>query len=289
MMFFRRQRASANDGLPWPRSSEWRRTLAATVRTSVQGVQGKEPQPTVACSVRRRGSPWRFGLVLLLAAAARGQEHAWARRAVPHLPQRCALSPTWVDEGPWWPCCECTPHVGARMTQAGSRPCAAAAAVVAQCRRAACSVQCAGRRTGGCGGQVCGVLGCSVRNASRAEQRRGLMVWCALGVWCAASASGQSAPVTRSGRSALQPPRPAQPVQPAHAATGMGPFDGGNLSQTLNCHRPPITPGNQSTSKHKKPCAKPNTRRHIAPSPTSISRVLCYALPVSIHCEPPLE
>jgi hypothetical protein len=133
------------------------------------------------------------------------------------------------------------------------------------------------------------VLGCSVRNASRAEQRRGLMVWCALGVWCAASASGQSAPVTRSGRSALQPPRPAQPVQPAHAATGMGPFDGGNLSQTLNCHRPPITPGNQSTSKHKKPCAKPNTRRHIAPSPTSISRVLCYALPVSIHCEPPLE
>jgi hypothetical protein len=79
MMFFRRQRASANDGLPWPRSSEWRRTLAATVRTSVQGVQGKEPQPTEACSVRRRGSPWRFGLVLLPAAAARGQEHAWAR------------------------------------------------------------------------------------------------------------------------------------------------------------------------------------------------------------------
>jgi hypothetical protein len=62
--------------------------------------------------------------------------------------------------------------------------------------------------------------------------------------------------------------------QPAHAATGMGPFDGGNLSQTLNCHRPPITPGNQSTSKHKKPSPYLYLPCYaiLCPSPSTASR-----------------
>jgi hypothetical protein len=127
------------------------------------------------------------------------------------------------------------------------------------------------------------VLGCSVRNASRAEQRRGLMVWCALGVWCAASASGQSAPATRSGRSALQPPQqPGQRSQRMQLRAWA--FDGGNLSQTLNCHRPSINIKTHAALRQAQ--HSPSHRPVLLPLPPGIQ---CHALLVSVHGEPPLE
>jgi hypothetical protein len=232
-MFFRRQRASANDGLPWPRSSEWRRTLAATVRTSVQG---KEPQPTVACSVRRRGSTWRF------LPAARGQEHASSRTSLSRIFRRDARCHRlgWT-RAPGDRAAR-TPHVGERVSQAGSasmfvRPCTRGA--LHSCGAAELQALAESQRWMQC-------AACIVMAVLLSQERVAWVVGQsnAMGWWCTGFCE-RAQPIR--GRDAL---RPAQkPPKPTHAATGpMAPwlYHDGNLSQALNWHQP---------SKHHGPSA----------------------------------